>query len=166
MRAPIVSYKHQKEEATSYVGGDASNITALYFGAAPGTIGTQDVIGAGHKVYSVDVSVNFVSGTGSITSEYNWMLVHLRQDQDIATLFAAVKPADWTNIGLSNGRNQVIKSFIGLVGTEDAGPLKQNLHIKIPKLWHRVREGDQLVLVFNATAAGSLVIGYRYKDYS
>ena len=94
------------------------------------------------------------------------MLIHLRSDQDISTLIAANRAAGWSEIGVSIGRNQVIKSFMGLFATEDAGPYKSNQHIKIPKQWHRIREGDKLVLVWNSDAACTYSNGFRYKDYS
>ena len=166
MRAPITSYKHQFQEDVSYLGASANNQVILYVGGKPQDVESPGTVSAGHKVYSVDVSVNFTTLTSGDTSRYNWMLVHLRSDQFVNTLFASVDAANWSVIGLSTGRNQVIKSFVGLVGTEDAGPLKQNIHIPIPKQWHRVREGDQLVLVFNAFEPGSLVSGFRYKSFS
>ena len=166
MLPPIVSYKHQVAESVSYAGLDANQQTVLYFGQPPVTPSGGNLVPAGHKVYSVDVSVNFVSGDQNTTGTYSWMLCYMRQDQQVNIIFAAVGAANWSVIGLSNARNQVIKSYMGIVGTEDAGPIRQNVHIKIPKIYQRVREGDQLILVFNADAAGTYSTGFRYKDYS
>ena len=94
------------------------------------------------------------------------MLVCLRNGQTIATLFAGTKAADWSVIGLSNSRNQVIKSFTGIVGTEDAGAIRYNVHIPIPKMFQRIREGDQWVLVWNSFSPGPLTTAFRYKDFS
>jgi len=166
MRAPIVSYKHQRQTDVSYVGTDANQIITYYTGTSPGGTASVGQVPAGNKVFSVNASVNFTTGSGSTTSVINWMLVHLRADQDINTLFAAVGAANWSNIGNSLARNQVIKSYLAITGTEDSSPTRWNVHIPIPKMWHRVREGDSLVIVFNAVAAGSLSIGTRYKSFS
>ncbi len=166
MLAPIVSYKHQKSTPLSYLGGGANNFDLLYLGGAPGADASVDVVPSGNKVYSVDVSVNYISGSGSISSTFSWMIVHLRDDQSVGTMFAQSDASNWSVIGLVKGRNQVIKSYMGIVGTEDAGSSRANIHIKIPKQWHRVREGDQLYIVFNAQEAGTLNTGFRYKSYS
>ncbi len=166
MRAPIVSYKHQREEDITYIGTVANNEYLVYQGSAPGGISSPQDVPAGNKVYSVDVSLNFTHTSGSGTTRYTWMLVHLRADQQIGFLFASTDASNWSNIGLSKGRNQVIKSYLGIVGTEDAGPKLYNVHIKIPKMWHRVREGDELRIVFNATDPGSLITGTRFKSFS
>ncbi len=166
MLAPIVSYKHQASAAVTYAGGAVNNIHFVMLGGAPGSEKSGINVAAGCKVYSVDISLTYSLTAGSGTSTYSWMLVHLRDDQNIGSLFAASDASNWSTIGLSKGRNQVIKSFTGIVGSEDSGPRSYNLHIKIPKLWHRVREGDSLVLVFNADSVGSLLNAHRYKDYS
>ncbi len=166
MVAPITSFKHQFEEKVTYTGSAVNNQTVLYFGGAPNAEQAPNIVSAGHKVYSVDVSVNFITGSGSISTSYAWMLVKMRDGQLVDIIFGANNGADWSTIGASSSRNSVIKSYIGFVGTEDAGPLKQNPHIKIPKIYQRVREGDQLILVFNADLAGELIVGFRYKDYS
>ncbi len=166
MRAPIVSYKHQRQTALTYIGGGANQVITLYTGTGPGSVGTVGLVPAGNKVYSCDVSVNFIPSSAGNSGTINWMLVHMRSDQDESTLFAPTSAADWTNIGLSVARNQVIKSFLSLVGTNDAGPRIWNMHIKIPKQWHRVREGDRLIIIFDCDEAGPLAIGTRYKSYS
>jgi len=166
MSAPIVSYKHQRQTDVTYVGGLANQIITYYTGTGPGAGATVGQVPAGNKVFSVNASVNFTHTSGTGTSRLNWMLVHLRADQDINTLFAATDAANWSNIGLSLARNQVIKSYLAIVGSEDAGPKSWNVHIPIPKMWHRVREGDSLVIVFNSDDSGFLSIGTRYKSFS
>jgi len=166
MQAPIVSYKHQRQTAVTYLGAVANQIITVFQSEPPG--GQAQVFGvpAGNKVYSLDVSMNFIHTSGSGSTTINWMLCHLRDGQNVDDLFASTDAANWSNIGLSKGRNQVIKSFLSQVGTEDAGPKMQNIHIKIPKMWHRVREGDSLLIVFNASDSGSLVVGTRFKSFS
>ncbi len=166
MMAPIISYKHQFQEKLTYAGGNANNQTVLYFGGLPGAQANPSSVPAGNKVYNVDVSVNFVSSSGGESGTYSWFLTKMRDGQLVDIIFGTPNGADWSNLGLSPSRNAVIKSYTGLVGTEDAGPLKQNVHIKIPKIYTRVREGDQLIVVFNADLAGTLNIGIRYKSFS
>ena len=166
MRAPIVSYKHQRNENLTYGGMGANNVFIIYNGGLPGSTALPSVVPAGNKVYSIDVSINFIHPEGSGTDTPSWMLVHLRDGQNLAQCFDDPNASEWSVIGESNCRNQVIKSFMSIVGSEDAGPRIWNMHIKIPKLWHRVREGDALIIVFNATSAGPLSIGTRYKSFS
>ncbi len=167
MIPPLVSYKHQENKVLSYTGALANDQFVLYFGGPPGVEPAQpNVVPAGHRVSTVDVSVNFSATSASTTGDYSWMLVKLRQDQLVNTLFGATGAAQWSTIGLSNGRNQVIKSYMGVYGTEDSTPIRYNVRIKIPASMQRVREGDQLVLVFNAGDAGTYHVGFRYKDYS
>ena len=166
MRAPVVSYKHQRQTEVSYVGNDENQTIIFYTGGAPGSQATVGNVPAGNKVYSINVSVNFIHQSGSGTSTINWLIVHLRADQSFDTLFASPGGANWSEIGQSLGRNQIIKSFLGIAGTEDAGAKAWNLHIKIPKMWHRVREGDKLLCIFNANNVGALAIGTRYKSFS
>ncbi len=117
-------------------------------------------------MYGVNVSVNYTTDTGTTGSTYSWMLVYFRQGQNLSSNFPGSESSNWTTIGLNNTRNQVIKSFMGVVGTEDGGLLKQNIRVKIPKLYQRVREGDTFNLVFNASEPGILSIGLRYKSFS
>ncbi len=166
MRAPIVSYKHQRQEDITYIGTGANNFYTVYTGTGPGSTATPDTVPAGNKVFSVNVSLNYINPEGSGTATINWMIIHLRADQNINTLFAATDASNWTNIGLSLARNQVLKSFLSLVGSEDAGPKLWNVHIKIPKMWQRVREGDSIVIVFNSVTAGPLSTGTRFKSFS
>ena len=166
MRAPVVSYKHQRQTDVTYIGTNANQVITFYTGSAPGATAGVGTVPAGNKVFSLDISVNFVQTSSSGNSRIEWCIVHLRADQDFDTLFASPGGCNWSNIGLSLGRNQILKSFIGLVGSEDAGAQRWNLHVKIPKMWHRVREGDKLLCIFNAENAGALTIGTRFKSFS
>lgn len=166
MRAPIVSYKHQAQDNSSYVGANANLTHRLYSGVSPGSEATPTEVPAGNKVYSVDVVVTFIHASAAGDTNINWMLTKLRADQNVSTLFASPSGADWSNIGLSLGRNQVIKSYIGQAGSEDAGPKSWVVHIKIPKIYQRVREGDVLDITFNASDTGSVILAHRYKSFS
>jgi len=166
MRAPIVSNKHQKTTDVSYVGASANITHSLYLGVGPNEPASPDNVPSGNKVYSVDVVVSFIHGEGTGDTNIDWMLTKTRADQNVSTLFGSPSGANWSNIGLSLGRNQVIKSYMGQAGTEDAGPKTWTLHIKIPKIYQRVREGDKLDITFNATDVGTLRMAHRYKSFS
>ena len=166
IRAPIVSYKHQRAEDVTYVGAGSNHQFNIINVIGPGEPSTPTDVAAGHKVYGVNISLNFIHPSGSGTDTPKWMVVYLRADQSIATLFAATNAADWSNIGLSNARNQVIKSFMSVIGTEDSGPRIYNIRVKLPRIYQRLREGDRLVIIFNAVTAGPLSIGVRYKEFS
>ncbi len=165
MKAPIVSYKHQRNETVSYVGTSLNNTFTVLSGVGPGEAESPNQAAAGHHVYSMDVSVNFVTSSGTGSGDYSWFLVHLRSDQTLASMFPTPS-SEWTTIGISKNRNQVIKSYMGVVGSEDGGIVRQNPHIKIPRIFQRIREGDVILLVFNGAEAGTLSIGARYKTYS
>ena len=165
MRAPIVSYKHQNSENSTYVGGDANNNYILYSGVAQGTPSTPTNVPSGSKVASVVVTVNFISGDASTTGLYSWMIVKLRDGQEISDI-AGTDASNWSNVGTSNMRNQIFHTEMGIFPTEDAGWIRYQKRIKIPSIYHRVREGDRLVLVWNSASAGPLSLGKRFKSFS
>ncbi len=165
IRSPVVSYKHQREESSTYTGAAVNNLFLIYTGIGQGQPTTPQNIPTGSKVYSFDVSVNFVSADASTTGVFSWMIVKLRDSQAISDI-AATDASSWSNIGITKMRNQVIYSHMGIFPTEDAGLSIKNVHIKVPKIYHRIREGDSMVLVFNAQSAGPLSIGTRYKSFS
>ncbi len=161
---PIHSVKNQMAQKQSIT----ANALVLHFIQTSVEVGqptkiTGVEVPVGAKVHSVDVSVNFISGTASSTGNFDWCLMKIREGQDVAGL---ITNPDWTNIGLANGRNQVIKSYMGIFATEDAGAMRYNVHIKIPRIMQRVRAGDQLVIAVIATSAGDLSTGARYKYYT
>jgi len=166
MRAPIVSFKHQHSQITSYVGGNANGDFVINVGSSQAVPVSPNTTPLGNKQYSVDLSVSFTSGSASAASDFSWMLVHFRADQNLIDLFAGQQASNWSIIGLSQAKNQVIESHMGTIGTEDGASYRFDRHIKLPKIWHRVREGDQLVLSWSSTQAGTLALGARFKTYS
>ncbi len=166
MRAPIVSYKHQQQADLTYAGAQANLNYLVYQGGAPGAAATVSSVPAGNKVYGINVSVNFIHASGTGSTRINWMLSHLRSGQTVDGDFGITDASNWSNIGLSKVRNQVVKSFVAVAGTEDAGGKIWNMRIKIPKMWQRVREGDELTVTFNATDTGTLIIATRFKSFS
>jgi len=162
----IQSTKMQRQETVTYVGASENNVYNLVIGKnLAGVINNVQDVPVGAKVYSVDVSVNFISASSSDTGTYSWMIVKFRDGQTAGGQFATPDASNWSNIGLSSARNQIVKSFQGIFATEDAGAVRYNIHVKIPKIMQRTREGDSLVIVFNANGPGTLNIASRYKYY-
>ncbi len=162
---PIQSVKNQRNEDVTYAGADVNNVYNLAVGVAVGAATNTINIPTGSHVYSFDVSVNYINSSASINTTYSWMIVKFRQGQTTGSEFATPSGSSWTNIGLSNARNQIIKSFMGASPPSIGGGTKNNFHVPVPKMMQRMREGDVVSLVFNATEAGLLSIGSRYKYY-
>ena len=166
MSAPIVSQKVQFAIPLSYVGAGANAESLIAFGVP---VGTDQVlitnVPNGAKVYNIHCQAGFVSGTGGTTGIWSFMIVKLRDGQSIGTEFATINASQWSNIGLSKIKNQVIKSFTGIVATEDAGAVNLNFNCKIPKIYQRMRDGDSIIGVFTADLAGTLQTAFRYKYY-
>ena len=160
---PIQSIKNQRSTVTTAVPN--TNIQdfvglATEVGSQTKIIGNEITVGA--SVYSMDISVNFVSIDNNETGVFEWVFMKLRQGQSVIDL---ITTPNWTDIGLSNGRNQVIKSYQAIYATNDAGAIRYNVHIKIPKIYQRMRAGDSFVIVSRSDGAGTLLTGARYKFY-
>jgi len=160
---PLVTYKHQRNEDLTYIGLEANQNFVIYTGGNQGSQTSSQNVPSGARVESVFVSVNFVAPEGNTTGTYSWMLVKLRDGQSVADI-AVTGASAFTAVGLSNMRNQIFHTEMGIHATEDAGVIRYNRQIKIPKIYQRVREGDIIMLVFNATSAGPLSIGTRFKS--
>lgn len=163
MAAPITSVKNQAATKQSILASTVIQdfiATSVEVGEPTKVTGKEVPVGA--QIYRIAVSVNFISATASSTGNFDWCLMKLREGQSVSTTI--VSP-DWTNIGLSKARNQVVKSFMTIFATEDAGAAKYNLSIKIPKIYQRMRSGDLWVIVAEASDAGSLSTGMRYKYF-
>ncbi len=163
---PVVhSIKNQQEQSVSYIGGGAVNdhviVQAVKGPDDTKVLGTEVPVGA--LVKSLFIHVSFVNDTAAAGSTWQVCLIKLRDSQTIANTI--VNPT-WTNIGLSDARNQIIWSAMGVTGTEDATALNINRQIRIPQMLHRTRAGDAWHLVFTCSEAGILRTGTRYKYYS
>ncbi len=165
MRNIVNSFKHQRQESVTYAGADANNVFQVVTAVAQGTVITPGNVPVGAMVYSVDVSVNFVNSSASVNTTYEWFIVKFRDGQNAGGEFGTPNGASWSSIGLSDSRNQVIKSFMGVATPNDGGKVVNNFHIPIPKLMQRTRQGDVISLIWNSTQAGLLSIGARYKHY-
>ncbi len=152
-------------EKISYMANANQQVT-LAQGVEIGTAVVTNQVPVGAKIYSVDVSVNFTSESGGTTGNWEWFLIKLRSGQSVDTDIAPTSAGDWSNLGASSIRNQIIKSYMGQIGTDDGTILQRNVHIPIPRIYQRMREGDFLVLVFNSSIGGASSIGYRYKTYT
>ena len=160
---PIQSVKNQHSTKQTILAN--TNIQDFVMDATEQGVPTKVVgieVPVGAIIYSMDISVNFVVDGGGSTGTLDWMFIKLRDGQVASTI---IPTPDWSDIGLSSGRNQVIKSYMCVYGTEDGGAKTWNVHIKIPKVYQRTRSGDRFVIVVNSNAAGTLATGARYKYY-
>ncbi len=122
-------------------------------------IGNEVPVGA--KVQSMDVYVNAISQTSGDTGTYVYYLAKVKTGQG-----ASFPIPSFTGIGLSKVRNQIFKSEMTIIGTNDAGPLRTKFRQKIPKSMQRMADGDKISLFFIATPAiiSSVGVRYYYKE--
>ena len=138
------------------------NVFNLVLGIPPNTARTTgNECTAGAHIFSMDVYVNAITPSASNETNFNYYIAFRRQGQ----ASSALPEADFSDIGLSNMRNQIIFSDLNQLGTEDAGPLRRKHHIKIPQMYQRVREGDQWDLIYGHTDAVETNLGFRAKCY-
>ena len=160
---PAQTKKVQIAFPSSYVGGGANLDLGLATTVEIGSpLGIVDVP-VGARITTMAISIGFTNATANAGSTYSWMLVKYRSGQTVSNCFAVTDASQWSNIGVSACRNQVIKSFTGVTGTEDAKALDYVIQVKIPKIYQRMRDGDNWVLTWNSSEAGTINIGTRYK---
>ena len=122
---------------------------------------TPNEVPAGAHVFGIDVYVNAIVPSGSGHTNFNYIVQIQRTAQ------GPITNLDFSSLGLSNLRNQIIHSDMVQLGTEDAGPLRRKLRIKIPRIWRRIRQGDVISLQWVATTTAIEVhMGCRYKYYT
>jgi len=125
-----------------------------------GTRTSGNQVPNGAHVFNIMVYVNSIVPEGSGSTNYNYIVMCLRDGQSVPA------DIDFSTIGLSKTKNQVLISEMTTLGTEDAGPLRRKFNVKIPKIYNRIREGDQIVLVWTAQSlATENFMGFRYKYY-
>ncbi len=159
----ITSVKNQRtEKQTTIANANIEHVVAIAVeqGVPTKVIGNEVPVGA--KIFRVILTINYVSASSAETGTFDWCCMKLREGQ---TVTSTIVTPDWTNIGLSNARNQVFRSDSTLVGTEDAGPYRRLVSVKIPKIYQRMRAGDSLVLVTRSDIAGVSNMGSLYKYY-
>ncbi len=118
-------------------------------------VGNEVPVGA--IVQAMDVYVNAVSATGGTTGSFVYYMAIVRSGQA-----SAFPQANFTAIGLSKVRNQIFKSEMIMIGSEDGTILRAKFRQKIPKVYQRIRDGDQLVILYEASLAVEVSIGVRY----
>lgn len=157
------SVKNQLETKATQVPA-VNNIIVFANAVEPG-IATKvlgDEVPVGAKIFSMQVTVQAVSTTGGSTGSFDWYIAKVRGQQQTSTEFP---DPDWSAIGLSQVRNQIFHCETNLFGTKDAGPVKFNRRIKIPKIYQRVRAGDRIAVVAQSSVASDILIGAVYKYY-
>jgi len=133
-------------------------------GIAPGAarITGADVPAGGH-VYIINVVLNAINTTSADSSSFHFYFAIVRHSQDITVDFPS---PDWSDIGLSNVRNQIFYSDLNVIGTEDAGGIKRKFALKVPKIYQRVREGDRLVMIVKTTDNINASYGWRFSSFT
>lgn len=145
----VMGTKHRFDIVTSLAPGEQRTLSGQ--------------VQAGDHVYRVNLSINATVPTGTGNTDFDFYVACIRSGQTLATL----PSADWSDIGLSNLRNQIIYSEQNQLGSEDAGPLRRKISIKIPKIYQRIRQGDFIMLVYdNPSETVQVNIGARYSSFS
>ncbi len=161
-RNPGVKLKNQHNFKASITVGP-KNAYVLMAAIPPGAARvTGDQVPAGNHVYRYNLNLNAIHPTGSGSGNLDLYVAFLRAGQTTADL----PDADWSAIGLSTLRNQIIWSELNQIGSEDAGPYKRKVSIPVPKLYQRVREGDQAVLIWGNSQTIEINYGVRFSSFS
>ena len=158
-RGPSATWtKNQFNQDQSILGNTAVPIilvNGVKVNGAIKVIGTE--VPAGAIVSQIDVYLNLIVPSGSGNATVVYFVICRRAGQ------SAVPASSFTAIGLSDMRNQVIRSEMTMIGTEDAGPLRTKFKVKIPKTYQRIREGDDISLIVQSTEASEMSAGCRYR---
>ncbi len=162
-RAISNTFKNQRSETSTYAGLGANNAYTVATGTPVVGAATQPDVPVGSVIKAITVNISYINSSSTANTSWSWMLVKFRKGQSLNNEFGATNASNWSSIGLSNARNQVIMSDMGVAGTEDSAPILRNRTIPIPPIYRRMREGDFWQIVFNADEGGTLAIGSRYK---
>ncbi len=116
----------------------------------------------GSKVSSLYLSIFIIGSTGApIDGSINWYIAKQRDGQA-----AGAFPTPG-NTGLSSVRNQIFHEEKGLSGSGDGTPMVFKGVIVIPKVFQRIRQGDQMFIRIriNGTVGATFCIKAIYKSY-
>ena len=163
MTAIVQSVKNQygvKQSITAMASTTIQFAVAGEVGAPTKVLGFEVPVGA--KIFSVTVFINVINSSGTGDGDLDWFIAKARGTQNKQTDFP---DPDFTSVGLSDVRNQIFKSSATLFGTEDAGSYGRSFHLKIPKIYQRMRAGDELFLKIQPSINASMSVGFIYKYY-
>jgi len=162
MSRPMVKLKNQHDFKASITVGN-KNAFILMTAIPPGGARVlASEVPAGNHVYRYNLNINAIIASGSGQGKFDCYVAFLRAGQTVSDL----PDSDWSSIGLSNLRNQIIWSKLNQMGSEDAGPVKIVISIPVPKLYRRIREGDSAVLIFGNSDAIEINFGVRFSSFS
>ncbi len=111
----------------------------------------------GAHIQAMDVYVNAVSAEANQVGSFVYYMAKVREGQG-----ASFPVANFTAIGLSKVRNQIFKSEMLMIGTEDAGPIRHKFRQRIPKVYQRMRDGDKIAIFFQSSLGLETSVGTRY----
>ncbi len=160
MVAPIVSDKLYFQTGLSLAAGVK---TEVVINQVQRTVTLTNDIATGTKVYKfIYLIITAVSSSGATSGSVHWYLGRRRSGQ----AFNEFPQPD--ALVASTVRNQIIKSGLVPYGTHDGGAVYAHKGpCKIPKIYHRSREGDVtfLALKANGTNGAEVEIQICYKVY-
>ncbi len=154
---PIQSYKHivDLEDITPVVAGVQTFLTlADVVEARTGAV-NQCIVG--EHVYRMHVDLDILLDSSAIGGTFEIGLIKLRSGQSIPAV---------GSMGTSNLRNQMFYQMAGMLTPNDGGKVRLSRWIKIPKSFQRMREGDDILLLFVSNVAYDYKCQTIYKSYS
>lgn len=158
---PIQSFRQILDKAITVLPSTIDN-TQVLNGTDTDDIGfTNTAIPTGSQVYRIRVVINARGAGGSASGDIQWYLAKLRSGQTAASF-----PAP-NALGGSAVRNQVFHNQHSMYATEDGHPYHFDRWLKIPKIYHRVRDGDQFFVKVNnpGTSSMDFSLHVEYKAY-
>jgi len=161
-RIPVKRTKNQTNTDQSILAGASVGIV-IALGVKPtGDVKvTGNEVTAGSIIKQVSCYVNVTPPTAAVDS-LQYYIAMQRNGQD----FINQLQPDFTSIGLSANRNQVIWSDMDQTGSGEGPTVRKKFRLKIPKIYQRLREGDALLFVIKSAQGSETSIGFRYQWYN
>ncbi len=159
MVAPIISFRQIRDIGISLIAGanQVDNISTANAGIDTGNLNTA--VSVGCKIYRIRVVINARGTGGADSGDLSWYLAKARNGQDAASDFPAPNA-----IGGDEVRNQIFRTEYDSYGSNDGYRYKFDRWVKIPKIYQRMRAGDNLFIRF-FNDSGSAVQYKLHTDY-
>ncbi len=163
MRAPITSFRQIGDLGLSMVGSATEN-TVIGTARTTDVVGfTNTVVAVGSKISRIRIVINAHGAGGADSGFLDWYLCKARGAQNVTTEFPSA-----TAMGNSDVRNQIFYTQYDAYTSQDGGTYKHDRWVKIPKLYQRMRDGDNFIIKFrnNSTSNLEYSLHYDYKAYT
>ncbi len=158
----VQSVKNAFESRVSLGAGisaDFQHAVGVEVGTATKTLGIEVPVGA--KVFSIEIWVNVINAAGGTEGDGDWYLATSRSGQTLATFPDPI----FSEVGLSERRNQIYHQEAFQFGSNDAGPYKFHRRLKIPRVYQRMRANDNIFIKLNTSIAANAQVACLYKYY-